>query len=102
MSTPEGLVKKRIIAALPFVGFTVWNQYTGKVKGRYATVPSGTPDVLGYRHRDGRLLAIEVKGPGGKASEAQEAWLASAKACGVLCGVAWSVADAMRICGVEA
>lgn len=97
MSTPEGLVKKAILAALPLCGVHAWVQYTGKAKGRYQTAPAGTPDVIGYRVRDGRMVAIEVKAGKSKPSLEQSAWLLDANRCGVLCGVAYSTEDAVRI-----
>ena len=56
----------------------------------------GCPDILGQL-TDGRLLAIEVKSPSGRASEAQEAFLALVATHGGVAIMARSVTDLTAI-----
>lgn len=56
---------------------------------------TGCSDVLGQL-RDGRFLAVEVKVPGGKASDAQRLFLDRVRAAGGAAFIATSAADVFR------
>ncbi|MBP8197049.1 MAG: VRR-NUC domain-containing protein [Chromatiaceae bacterium] len=58
----------------------------------------GCPDILGQLI-DGRLLAVEVKSPSGRASEAQEAFLALVATHGGVAVLARSTGDLTAILG---
>jgi hypothetical protein len=98
----ETMLVKQILTALDLTcRGSFWRNNTGATPTpsgsfvRYGAV--GAPDILGYLAPLGRLVAIEVKRPGGKLSVHQAAWLKDAKACGVLCGVAHSVEEAIAL-----
>lgn len=55
----------------------------------------GCADILGQL-RDGRFLAVEVKAPGGRLSEAQAFFLDRVRAAGGVAFVASSAADVFR------
>lgn len=58
-------------------------------------VINGVADILGVY--DGRLLAIEVKRPGGKVSEAQKKFIDKVIKMGGIAGVCYSVDDAREL-----
>ena len=96
--TSEGQIQRAILDALPLLGVVAWRTQSGtRSGGRMHLAPSGTPDIVGYRIRDAKFIAIECKAPGGKPSPEQVAWLARAQASGVLCGIARGVDDVVRI-----
>lgn len=69
MSTPEGLVKKHIVAELTQLkkeGNPIW--WFFPVGGRFGK--SGVPDITGVI--DKRFFAIEVKAAGGKTTALQD------------------------------
>ena len=49
----------------------------------------GWPDLFCLRPRDGRVLALELKGTGGTLTAAQTAYLETLNACGILAVAAW-------------
>jgi len=59
----------------------------------------GVSDIIGCYH--GRFMAIEVKAPSGKISEAQQAFIDSVNAAGGLAFVARSVDDVIECLGVQ-
>ena len=83
----------------------VYNITTGtfKVAGKpprfIQTFPKGTPDLMGFRKKDGKMFFIEVKNAKGKLSPEQEEFARYIQGFPVLYGVARSVADALRIVG---
>ncbi|CDZ74849.1 Hypothetical protein ING2D1G_0690 [Peptoniphilus sp. ING2-D1G] len=62
-------------------------------------LPEGFPDLFGYRKKDCKFFAIEVKAHNGRLSAKQEEVLDMLKAHGVLCGVAHDVDEALAILG---
>jgi hypothetical protein len=62
---------------------------------RYGAV--GSPDLLGILSPSGRLVGLEVKAPGGKATPAQLLWLTEARSHGALCGVVHSLDEAIAL-----
>ena len=63
---------------------------TGKHRKRGRFHIKGVSDILGI-HKSGRLIAIEVKTPHGKASKEQEAFIGKINRMGGLAGVATSI-----------
>ncbi len=55
----------------------------------------GCSDILGQL-RDGRILAVEVKAPGGRLSESQQIFLNRVRAAGGVAFVATSAVDVIR------
>ena len=75
----EQLIQQQILArlgALP--GLTLWRNNSGAlVDQRGQLVRYGQPgsaDVLGVASPSGRLVALEVKRPGGRQTDLQRAW----------------------------
>ena len=66
-----------------------WKQWQGPM-----SQPRGVSDIIGILH--GRLLAIEVKKPGGKLSLFQERFLENVNKRGGIGFVAYSVDDVIR------
>lgn len=92
-----------IMLALSGQGYKVFRTNVGKVKladGRWfdTGLPKGHADLYGFRP-DGQIFYIEVKAPGGKVRPKQKQFLCSMKQSGALCGVAYSVDDALEIAG---
>ena len=81
----EAQIVKRIVAAIRTAG-----GYAIKHHGSPYS-HAGTPDVLGCLR--GRMLAVEVKRPGGKPTALQEHELRLWAACGAIAGVVTSVDD---------
>ncbi len=61
------------------------------------TFPKGTPDLMGYRKRDGKMFFIEVKNDKGRLSKEQKEFAEMIKGEPVLYGVARCVEDAFKI-----
>lgn len=61
------------------------------------TFPPGTPDLLGFRKKDGKMFFIEVKNVKGRLSKEQKEFAQMIKAYPVLYGVARSAKDALEI-----
>jgi hypothetical protein len=57
----------------------------------------GRPDILGCLPPHGRMLALEVKKPGGKLSEAQRQQLREYAEAGAVCVVATSLDDVRAV-----
>ena len=102
----EKEIQNQIIDMLSY-SCKVWNITTGtfKVAGRppryIRTFPPGTPDLMGFRKRDGKMFFIEVKTSKGRLSKEQKEFAEFIKDYPVLYGVARSVEDALRIVGGE-
>ncbi|MDY2986120.1 MAG: VRR-NUC domain-containing protein [Peptoniphilus sp.] len=92
-------IQNQIIACLkPYA--RVWNITTGVFKSgnRYIrTFPTGTPDLLGFRKKDGKMFFIEVKNAKGRLSEEQKDFARYIKRFPVLYGTARSVEEAFEI-----
>lgn len=97
----EANLQKQIMMALSDAGAIVWRNNTGVLPDkrgipvRFGLCP-GSSDLIGICP-DGRFLAIEVKTPKGKATEAQERFISAVRATGGRAGVARSVNDALDI-----
>jgi hypothetical protein len=81
----------------------VWRSQAGTlpIRGRFVHLaPNGCPDIVGYMMRGarrGRFVGIEVKLPGKKPSDAQQAWRAELRACDCVHAIAYSVDDAIAV-----
>ena len=100
---PENEVKQQIKELLAYT-CVLWNVVTGKFKVSdrsgtrwITTFPKGTPDILGFRKKDGKMFFIEVKTSKGKLSKEQKEFGEFIKDYPVLYGVARSVEDALKI-----
>jgi Holliday junction resolvase len=87
----EAALQRRIVKALRAEGC-----WSGKV---YASIyaQTGWPDVLAIVPPHGRVLAIEVKLPGHKATPLQEWTLEELRKAGAVAGVAESVEGALAL-----
>lgn len=61
------------------------------------TFPKGTPDLMGFRKKDGKMFFIEVKNAKGRLSKEQKEFAEFIKNYPVLYGVARCPEDALRI-----
>ncbi|ERL64020.1 VRR-NUC domain-containing protein [Schleiferilactobacillus shenzhenensis] len=100
--TAEAKIQNDIRVAVSQHGCTIIRTNSGRVKttdGRIfiAGPPPGWPDLTGFRHRDGKLILIEVKTPTGRLRHDQEQFKAFIESKPVLYGVARSVEDALKI-----
>ena len=69
--------------------------------GKYfRAMPAGFSDVMLITD-GGRVCFIECKTPGGKASPEQTAFIEKMRGLGCRAGVAFSVSEAMQICGIK-
>lgn len=91
----------RIMLALAEAGCLVWRQNTGAYRDpdgrlvRYGLCV-GSSDIIGVAP-DGRFLAIEVKTKTGRATEAQQRFIAAVIAKGGRAGIARSPEEAVKI-----
>ncbi len=92
--TPEGSALSEIKQYLAARGIFFFRCNTGR-RGGVSFGIKGAPDIVGILP-GGRFLAIEVKGPGGKASAEQVAFLAEITERGGLAFVAFSIDDVVR------
>ncbi|MDD5303084.1 MAG: VRR-NUC domain-containing protein [Elusimicrobia bacterium] len=102
MSTPEGAVLSAILEYLEIRHVFAWRNNTGAVKvearpgQRFIRFGKrGSSDILGVLD-DGRALAIEVKGPKGKATFEQLDFLAEIAKRGGVAFIARSIEDVDR------
>ena len=101
----ENEIKRSIIDYLTISGVMVWRQNTAAfaipatetTKRRFLKfgVP-GMSDIIGILPPEGRLLAIEVKGPGKKPTMSQDAFLEQVRQLGGVAFWADSLDDVMR------
>lgn len=102
--TPEHIIQNHIREALsPYA--IIFRANVGKVKtpdGRYfdTGLPTGFPDLFGFRKSDGKMIFIEVKAPHGRLSKLQQWFLDNTQRFPVIVGVCRSADDALRLIGV--
>ena len=102
--TPEHIIQNKIRAELsPYA--IIFRANVGRIRtpdGRYfdTGLPSGFPDLFGFRKSDGKIIFIEVKTPAGRVSAAQQRFQRIVSAFPVISGVCRSVDDALRLIGV--
>src|SRR5262245_43864337 len=97
----ESGLTRAVLQYLTLRGIVCWRNNTGalKVQNRFARFGApGAADVLGLLP-GGRLLAVEVKRPGGKTTGLQRAWLDMVGRAGALALVVISVDDLARQLG---
>ena len=81
----ESDITKQIMDTLKACGVWCWKHWSGPMSNE------GIADILGIYK--GKFLAIEVKGPRGKVSDAQSRFLRNVSEQGGIAFVAWSVED---------
>lgn len=102
MSQPEHLIQDQIRLALSAHQCTVFRVNVGKVRlpdGRFfkTGVPSGHPDLYGFRWSDHQAFYIEVKNERGRPRKDQVRFHEFLTKRGVIHGIARSPEDAIKI-----
>jgi len=98
----EAAVQDSIRVALAQAGYIVFRTNVGKVKtadGRFfdTGLPSGFPDLMGYKPDNGRIFFIEVKTPIGHRRKDQVDFADGLRDKNVIYGVARSADEAVTI-----
>ena len=88
--------------ALAQAGYIVFRTNVGKVKtadGRWfdTGLPSGFPDLMGYKPENGKIYFIEVKTPKGRRRADQVTFANGLRDKNVIYGVARSAEEAIEI-----
>ena len=102
MSQPEHLIQDQIRLALSRNQCTVFRVNVGSVRlpdGRYfkTGVPSGHPDLYGFRWSDNQIFYIEVKNERGRPRRDQIQFHHMLTSHGIVHGIARSPEDAIKI-----
>jgi len=78
----------------------IFRNHVGLAKHGDRTVRTGlhpgSADLIGVGP-GGRFLSIEVKGPGGRASDKQKQWARIMRQKGAIAGIVWSAEEAVRL-----
>ena len=88
-----------VLAMIPYIrklGHHAWRNNTGArmIRGQWVSWGSpGSGDIFVVVKPNGRMLSIEAKVGGKKATPAQKEWMEKVKAAGGVAGVARSFAD---------
>jgi len=98
----EATIQDSIRVALAQAGYIVFRANVGKVKtadGRFfdTGLPSGFPDLMGYKPDNGRIFFIEVKTPIGHRRKDQVDFANGLHDKNVIYGVARSADEAVTI-----
>lgn len=98
----EAVIQDSIRVALAQAGYIVFRTNVGKVKtadGRWfdTGLPSGFPDLMGYKPDNGRIFFIEVKTATGKRRKDQVNFANVLRDKNVIYGVARSAEQAVKI-----
>jgi len=98
----EAVIQDSIRVALAQAGYIVFRANVGKVKtadGRWfdTGLPSGFPDLMGYKPNNGRIFFIEVKTPIGHRRKDQVNFANGLRDKNVIYGVARSADEAVTI-----
>ena len=98
----EQAIQDSIRVALAQAGYIVFRANVGKVKtddGRWfdSGLPSGFPDLMGFKPDNGRIFFIEVKTPVGRRRKDQVAFANGLRDKNVIYGVARSAGEAVEI-----
>jgi len=98
----EQATQDAIRVALAQAGYVVFRTNVGKVKtadGRWfdAGLPTGFPDLVGYKPENGKIYFIEVKTPKGKRRADQVAFANGLRDKNVIYGVVRSADEAVTI-----
>jgi len=102
IKTKEQAIQDSIRVALAQAGYIVFRANVGKVKtsdGRWfdTGLPSGFPDLMGYKPNNGRIYFIEVKTKTGRRRKDQIAFAKGLKDKHVIYGVCRSADEAVTI-----
>jgi len=102
IKTKEQAIQDSIRVALAQAGYIVFRANVGKVKtsdGRWfdTGLPSGFPDLMGYKPNNGRIFFIEVKTPIGHRRKDQVNFANGLRDKNVIYGVARSADEAVTI-----
>lgn len=98
----EQIIQDQIRVALSNTGVTVFRINVGSVRlpdGRWfqTGVPAGFPDLVGFRHSDGKIFFIEVKNEKGRPRPDQIQFHEFLQKYGVIHGIARSPEQAVEI-----
>lgn len=98
----EAAIQDSIRVVLAQAGYIVFRTNVGKVKtadGRWfdTGLPSGFPDLMGYKPENGRIFFIEVKTPVGHRRKDQINFANGLRDKNVIYGVARSAEEAVTI-----
>lgn len=98
----EAVIQDSIRVALAQAGYIAFRTNVGKVKtadGRLfdTGLPSGFPDLMGYKPNNGRIFFIEVKTKTGRRRKDQVNFANGLKDKNVIYGVARSADEAVKI-----
>ena len=98
----EHAIQSEIMLAVSKHDCTIVRTNTGTVRtndGRMfnAGPPKGWPDLVGFRHSDGKMILIEVKNEKGRLRPDQKRFASVAQKFPVLYGVCRSVEDAIEL-----
>jgi len=98
----EASIQDSIRVALAQAGYIVFRTNVGKVKtadGRWfdTGLPSGFPDLMGYKPDNGRIFFIEVKTPVGRRRKDQIRFANGLRDKNVIYGVCRSAEEAVEI-----
>lgn len=102
LKNKEQVIQDSIRVALAQAGYVVFRTNVGKVKtadGRFfdTGLPSGFPDLMGYKPDNGRIFFIEVKTPVGHRRKDQVAFANGLRNKNVIYGVVRSAKEAIAI-----
>lgn len=102
----ESAIQDSIRVALAQAGYVVFRTNVGKVKtadGRWfdTGLPTGFPDLMGYKPENGKIFFIEVKTPKGKRRADQVLFAKNLRDKNVIYGVARSAEEAVGIVQYE-
>jgi len=98
----EAAIQDSIRVALAQAGYIVFRTNVGKVKtadGRWfdTGLPSGFPDLMGFKPENGKIFFIEVKTPKGKRRADQVLFAKNLRDKCAIYGVARSAEEAVTI-----
>ena len=98
----EAVIQDSIRVALAQAGYIVFRTNVGKVRtadGRFfdTGLPSGFPDLMGYKPDNGRIFFIEVKTETGRRRKDQVNFANGLRNKHVIYGVARSAEEAVKI-----
>lgn len=98
----EAAIQDSIRVALAQAGYVVFRTNVGKVKtadGRFfdTGLPTGFPDLMGYKPDNGRIFFLEVKTPVGRRRKDQIAFANGLRDKNVIYGVVRSTDEAVTI-----
>ena len=102
LKTNEQAIQDSIRVALAQAGYVVFRTNVGKVKmadGRWfdTGLPTGFPDIMGFKPENGRVYFIEVKTPKGNRRPDQVMFAKNLRDKCAIYGVARSAEEAVKI-----